>query len=245
MRAYLKIKFNGELVLPIQYNYVIQAVILKWIGEESYQKFIHDTGYEFNKRQFKLYSFSRLEGKFHIDREKKEIIFYDDLRLLLTSADNKFLEYLINNVIKSSKISILNQEVWIDEINCSNRRISGEEKVYTKSPVVVYSTLTGGDKKKTYYYNPVEKEFTELVRKNLLNKYSAAFGKEPEDDDFRIIPLDASRLKESVVLYKGTVIKGYSGEFLIKGSSELTNLAYDAGIGSKNSQGFGCIELCR
>lgn len=245
MRVYLKLKFNGELVLPIQYNYVIQAVILKWLGEENYQKFIHDTGYEFNNRKFKLYSFSRLQGRYAINNKSKKIIFFDEVGLLLTSADDKFLTYLVNNIISNSSINILYQEVWVDQINCIHKELGEKEKIYTKSPVVVYSTLNNGDKKKTYYYNPVEKEFSELVRKNLINKYAAAHGEEPENSNFKIVPINHKNIKESIVLYKGIVIKGYSGEFLMEGSKELTNLAYNAGIGSKNSQGFGCIELCR
>lgn len=47
----------------------------------------------------------------------------------------------------------------------------------------------------------------------------------------------------AIIKYKGTVIKGYSGDFILKGNPELIKLAYDTGLGSKNSQGFGCIEV--
>jgi CRISPR-associated endoribonuclease Cas6 len=61
--------------------------------------------------------------------------------------------------------------------------------------------------------------------------------------DFSISPLNTKKLKKRVVIYKDYVIKGWDGEFLVEGSKELMDIAYNAGIGSKNSQGFGCVEI--
>ena len=35
------------------------------------------------------------------------------------------------------------------------------------------------------------------------------------------------------------------GKYKISGDEKLTRLAYDSGIGSKNSQGFGCFEVVK
>lgn len=243
MRAVINIKFNDRLTLPIQYNYIVQAVILRWLGDENYAKFIHDAGYEYNKRKYKMYTFSRLEGKFTINSENKTIIFYDEVHLTISCEDEKFLTYLINNVITKDEFYIINQQVYVDEVSCKNKKLSAPVEVFTKSPIVIYSTLENAEKKKTYYYSPYEKEFGELIKKNLINKYNALYRENPEDDNFEIQPLKNRRLKENILVYKGTVIKGWSGEFILKGSNELINIAYNTGLGSKNSQGFGCIEV--
>lgn len=45
------------------------------------------------------------------------------------------------------------------------------------SPVTIYSTLFSAiGKKKTYYYSPFEKEFSQLARANILKKYQALYG---------------------------------------------------------------------
>lgn len=45
------------------------------------------------------------------------------------------------------------------------------------SPVTIYSTLfSANGKKKTYYYSPFEKEFSQLIRANILKKYEALYG---------------------------------------------------------------------
>jgi CRISPR-associated endoribonuclease Cas6 len=41
--------------------------------------------------------------------------------------------------------------------------------------------------------------------------------------------------------YKGTWIEGWVGRFLLEGPSELLRLALEAGLGAKNSQGFGYV----
>lgn len=46
-----------------------------------------------------------------------------------------------------------------------------------------------------------------------------------------------------VFSYKNTIVKGYSGKLLISGPRGLLQMAVDSGLGSKGSQGFGCIEL--
>lgn len=42
--------------------------------------------------------------------------------------------------------------------------------------------------------------------------------------------------------YKGTWIEGWVGRFLLEGPPELLRLALEAGLGAKNSQGFGYVE---
>lgn len=229
--------------MPIHYNNILQAVILNWLGNENYQKFIHDFGYKVGKRKYKLFTFSKIYGKFKIDRERKTIDFFDNAHFTISSLENKFLSYLATNVIEKDNFKFGNNIVNVNSIETVNNKISEREEVYTKSPIVMYSTFKNYKGNKTYYYSPLEREFSELIRKNLIHKYEAYYNKLPLRDDFSISPINKKGLKERVVIYKDYVIKGWDGEFLLEGSEELMNIAYNAGIGSKNSQGFGCVEI--
>ncbi|WP_416175482.1 CRISPR-associated endoribonuclease Cas6 [Clostridium sp.] len=243
MRLNITLEFDGNLNLPIQYNNIMQAVILNWLGDENYQKFIHDVGFKFKNRKYKLFTFSKIFGKFKINRENKTIDFFDNVNFTISSLEDKFLNYLAANVIGKDNFKFGNNIVNIKSIQSIYNKISNKEKVYTRSPIVVYSTFKNYLGNKTYYYSPLEREFSELIRKNLIHKYEAYYGQSPKDDEFSIQAINQSKLKQRVVLYKGYIIKGWDGEFLIQGSKELMNIAYNAGIGSKNSQGFGCIEI--
>jgi CRISPR-associated endoribonuclease Cas6 len=48
---------------------------------------------------------------------------------------------------------------------------------------------------------------------------------------------------QKVTYYKKTVIKGWMGDYELSGDPALLQIALDAGLGAKNSQGYGCCEL--
>lgn len=242
MRAVIQITSEQPINLPINYNYIMQGVVLRWLGDESYEKFIHDSGYEYNNRVYKLYTFSRLGGRFIIDKVKRMISFPEGAYLTVSSADNSFLNYLVNNIIKSDSFRIFKNNVQIGSVECKALKPIAPLKIRTLSPIVAYSTFENESTKKTYYYSPYEKEFSVMLQKNLIKKYGAINGREPKDCSFSISVTGTRQPRESVLIYKETVIKGWSGEFIIDGSEELLQIAYDAGLGSKNSQGFGCID---
>jgi len=45
-----------------------------------------------------------------------------------------------------------------------------------------------------------------------------------------------------LLIYKGTVIKAWMGIYSLMLPRVLFEIAFDSGIGAKNSQGFGMIE---
>jgi CRISPR-associated endoribonuclease Cas6 len=119
--------------------------------------------------------------------------------------------------------------------------LGSEAEFYTLSPITVYSTLyTAEGRKKTYYFSPYEQEFSQLVSINLARKYRAYKGEDVQDN-VSITPI--GRPRERIVLFKGTVIKAWTGRFIVKGDERLIEIAYEAGIGSKNSAGFGMVEV--
>lgn len=241
MRANIKMSFDGALTLPIHYNYILQAVVLKWINDENYSKFIHNTGYEYNNRRFKMYTFSRLEGKYQINKEDKTITYLNEANLIVSTADDEFMKYLINNVLTNDNLIINKIKVRVEKVQVQYMDIENGGTIITQSPIVVYSSFEHEGKTKTYYYNPKEDEFEKLLRENLIKKYKAFYNKEPRDISFKIKAKE--KVKQNIVMYKGLVIKGWSGEFEVDGSLELLKIAYDTGLGAKNSQGFGCFEF--
>ena len=239
-----KINFssNTEIHLPMSYNYIIQSVLYKFINEESYANFMHNKGYTFNKRSYKLFSFSNiLEKPVHIDREKKRFVFPKDISLYFSSVDNDFFRYVFNSIINVDEyVNIGQNTAVISKIELIRQDISQREIVAAMSPITIYSTLlTPENNKKTYYYNPYEKEFSPYIRKNLINKYVAMYDEEPKNDEFLIVP--KRNIHESIIKYKGFIIKGHTGTFEIEGAQELMDIAFCAGLGGKNSQGMGLI----
>lgn len=242
----MRLTFNffseKNLTLPLSHNEIIQGFIYKHL-DKVLSKFLHTYGFKHENRRFKLFTFSRVLGKVRIRDDIFEIV--PPFKLVVSSPYDKILQSLAENLVRPSEAQIGCNKVYIESINVHFApQISEEVKIRMLSPVTVYSTLEKSDgRKKTYYYNPSEREFSQLIKENILKKYSAIYKRKPSTDKLAIEPIKVSKRDEKIVKYKGFIVKGWMGIYKINGNPELIKLAYDAGIGSKNSQGFGCFEI--
>lgn len=242
MRIIITFQSNKLVKLPIYYNETIQGFIYKSLNK-TLAEFLHNEGFKYQKRKFKLFTFSRILGKLKISNNFFEIS--SPFNLIISSPYKDILQAMAENLLKAPTVTLNRQKIYIESINVSSLGIIATE-VFIKmlSPVTIYSTFPNIDgKKKTYYYNPKEKEFSELIAKNLEKKYYAFYNKDLDCKDFKIIPIKVSKFDEKIISYKNFIIKGWMGVYKISANTEAIRFAYDAGIGSKNSQGFGCFEI--
>jgi CRISPR-associated endoribonuclease Cas6 len=240
MRLWIEFNASGIIRLPVHYNHAVQGLIYRFLPHE-YRKTLHDDGYVVGKRRLKLFTFSRIFGR--KDEGKAGLVaFRPPIKVCISSPVEKFLSELTNQLMKTPKLQLLGNELQATSIEIPRSPTLGSEaEFYTLSPITVYSTLyTAEGKKKTYYFSPYEQEFSQLVSINLARKYRAYKGEDVQDN-VSITPI--GRPRERIVLFKGTVIKAWTGRFIVKGDERLIEIAYEAGIGSKNSAGFGMVEV--
>lgn len=236
------VPINSEkLVLDIQYNHLVQAMIYEVLNEEL-ASFLHEEGFQNKKRVFKMFTFSRLMGDYYMDRKNGKIIFEGPVKLMISSPFNEFSNSIGNGFLSRKTVRLANNKLEVKEISVEKENIlENEVKIVTLSPIVVYSTLYRKDGKKfTYYFNPQANDFSELISQNLKNKYKAFYLKEAPKEEVTLTPI--GRTKLSIVKYKDFIIKGYTGRFIMKGPVPLLQMGVDTGVGSKSSQGFGCIK---
>lgn len=230
------------VILPINYNYLLQAAIYHSIDAEL-ATFLHEKGYTDGSRAFKLFSFSLLQGIYQMDKVKKTIAFEGELKLIVSSPLQDFCQSLVNILLTKGRLRLGAQELEIEKVNVRQYQVrENQVTVKTLSPAVLYSTLLRPDGRKyTAYFQPGEADYARLFNENLHKKYRAFSGGEGPAGEVEVRPLGLQRMR--IINYKDTVIKGYAGKLLLSGPKELLQLAVDGGIGSKNSQGFGCVEL--
>lgn len=242
MHAYIKLRVDpSSPPIPIHYNYLIQSAIYSVLPEDMASS-LHDGGFRSGKRTFKMFAFSRLLGRFNLDRNAGTIAFPEGATLVITSPDEKFFLSLINSLLTKNSIRLGQTLLYVEEIRFDEQKTEGDVlTVKTLSPVVVYSTLfrpEGG--KYTCYYQPGEREFDRLITANLVKKYEAFYGQQAPEGEIHARPLSRPRLH--VTSYKDTVVKGYTCRLKLHGPRDLLQMALDAGLGSKGSQGYGCVE---
>lgn len=244
MRICLTLRpYQGELSLPIQYNEYIQAFLYSHL-DHHLASCIHDEGIPdpVGKRRLKFFTFSRLLGRWRVSNGK--IIFSEAAKLVVASPMTDFLGSLATHLISQRSLPLGSQELYLEAVEIEPP-LAAQRPILVQalSPITVYSTLfTAEGKRKTYYYSPWEREFEVLLLRNLQRKARVWYGS-PICEEGHIRPFKISRRDEHIVKFKGTVIKAWTGIYELDLPAEYLEMAYDAGLGAKNSQGFGCIAL--
>ncbi len=238
---------NTTARLPIHYNEYLQSYLYSIFREKM--PFLHDTGFCTEGKVFRHYTFSRIfsegmkrDGDYFLIRNPIE--FYASF--LVDPMPNIVIEHLITDHairLGSEEFEIIDAKAFADPVDFrSGDRL--EMDVVALSPIVAYETVYVDEKKKTHYFKPYDPEFPKSIEENLRNKLSSIHDIGSNPFDFHIAPMSFDLSKnESIVRYKGFIIKGYTGKFHISGSSELMHVAYHTGLGSKNAQGFGMFKI--
>lgn len=228
-----------ELVLPIQYHHILQSVIYHNLREEhGYSGFLHEEGYASRDRQFRLFTFSLLQGRYSI--QNRQIVFRNSVSFEVRSADVRMIRILQKN-LETKGITYIKQHYENLQLKLSDRTIATDSvRIRMRSPICVYSTDPGS--KKTYFYRPQEEAFSALLNANFHRKYKAFTGMEP-GSDIKVRTVLVNDRDKYVTKYKGFYINGWFGEYELTGEPKYLDFLYQTGLGSKNAQGFGMFEI--
>lgn len=230
-----------KIILNLQYNSAVQGLIYSLLDPDL-ATFIHNEGFALGKRKFRMFAFSRLLGKYQVNTKNRTIVFTGKIQLFVTSPFENFCNQLTQVVLSKEILNLGSQQVRLVSLSIERPEVKNDHiKIETLSPITAYSTMQKPDGKSySVYFHPKEEDFQELVFGNLSRKYEIIHGHPYTGKQFSIKPL--GNMRQNIVLYKGGVIKGYSGLFRVVGAPELLQVGLDAGFGSKGAQGFG---LCR
>ena len=235
----IRIRFRcAEISLPMNHQYNIQSMVYKGLSKDSdYAAFLHDSGYTFGSRQFRLFTFSRLAGYYRI--QSGCLVYPDSFELRLRSIDQRMIRLLCDSFFPGSEHMLCGQKIEVGELTVSDYHIYTDSIDFTTcSPLVAYRTEKGA---RACFFTPDDPEFYELLSDNAARKWSSYY-KEPAPGQLEIFPLEG-RFKKVVAEYKGTYITGWMGSFHAEGPHSLLDFLYQTGIGAKTAQGFGMIDI--
>lgn len=239
MRLRLTHDLKVPLILPLAYHHILQSVIYDCIKEDEVLSDLHDKGYVYEKRSFRMFTFSEIKGPHKIVDDK--IVFYDTVSWSVSSCNIRFIES-IRNKVENGKINYDGQYYGSVACEISDERIKNNEIIINMmSPIVVYKTDQETGKKT--HYSPDSKEFYGLISDNFIRKYKAYYNIFPDDIPVLSI-INVNSRDKCVTRFKGIYMTGYKGVYLLSGKTEYLNFLYDVGLGTANSQGFGMFEVC-
>ena len=251
MRICLKLESPaGSITMPVHYNHLVQAMIYRSL-DEALARWLHEEGFHYGKRRFKLFTFSRLLSRQRrMDFKGRTITFTGPVLLKVGAMETDILESLAVYLVRFGEAQLNGQTCRFTSVEVEMPvEAEGPVLVRALSPITIYSTLfDAAGKKKTYYYNPWEGEFSQKILENLHRKALAYYGEDeklPPLDGAYIKPVRVSKRNEAIINFKGFWIKGWTGLYELNLPEPYFTLAYNAGLGSKNSQGFGMVEVVK
>jgi len=181
-----------------------------------------------------MFTFSRLIGDFV--RNGEQLIYRNKCYLCISSPINLIIKEIYFSLLNDPDLKIKDTKLIVETVGIMENPDFGDKAtIYTLSPITMYKRGINGAR----YYSPHELEWQVLIDLNARRKFHALRGRYLKHG-LEIRPLRVSQTK---VMYKNNLIKAWKGEFEMRGPKTLMKVIYDAGIGSKNSQGFGMIEI--
>jgi CRISPR-associated endoribonuclease Cas6 len=257
MRLRIQLYLDREAILPIDHQYELMSLVYRLleVSDTDYARFLHEEGYGregTNTKRMKLFVFSKLR----VPKNRRRVegsnlrLYPGRIEWLLSSPREDFLRHSATGLLSAGSRLLVGQVgLTITGVEAlPTPEFSETVRFRCLTSIVASQTLSDG---RTYYLRPKdEAAFSEAVRRNLLHKYLLlSGGAAPEEDRLRLT-FDADYLSNpkhrgtQKVCIKGIEVVGAFAPFTLTGSIELMRVAWECGLGEKNSAGFGMVEVC-
>lgn len=224
--------------LPAENKHLLQGLFYNLMADDpSLSASVHDAAPQFDGHSYKLFTFSGLRGRF---REHEGFVEYEGAgELEFRSPDMRLCETVSEAVGKRNWLRMGSAEAAVTGLTLAQRTFFADAlEIRMETPVTVHRRLEDGF---TRYFQPSEADFAQLIAENFARKYIACHG-EPPEESVLLLPRLVGPEDRVVTRFKGTIIKGCLGRYLLRGRPDYLTFLYDCGLGDRNSQGFGMFE---
>ena len=233
----LKVTLQGSGKVNLNHSYYLASLIYR-----SIEKTDPTLSLELHKPStFKFFTFSKLmvpKKKFRIVGD--EMVVDGEAYFYFSTMRDYVGVCLVEGLLAKPEIKIGDAKFVVSEIKVlKEKEIDERERFVTLSPVNVTTVENNGRKRIVDLY-PENPKFYENLKNNLVKKYTAFYGKEPDDYEvkFRVLKSKPKRIK-----LKDTFHRCVEMVFEAEGSKELLEVGYKAGFGERNSMGFGMVKV--
>lgn len=237
--------------LPLNYQYELSSFIYSTFAraDAQYCNWLHANGFVTEQKQFRLFSFSNLilpnfkteNDRLHINSHKCGLI----ISFLPEKSTSEFIRGLFMELQFSigdqqSKVAFMVKEIEL----LAEPDFTTQCEFVTLSPVCI--TRKDPESNRIIYESPESHYACNALLMNLKNKYKAFYGDDYMGDNTLEIKLLSQPRSKLIAIKTNTAqqtrVKGYNFSFNIKANPALLHIMYEAGLGEKNSMGFGAIE---
>ena len=251
----MRIKLHFELennIIPKDYRILILSFIknnLEKNFNESYKEIYGE------KPTVKFFTFSVYLPKPKIEKEKIELD-RNYFNVLFSIYDNKqFIEFYnsFNSMInkekenKENSYPLKNNKMELKNITMVNEKniMSNRVRIKFLSPLVLRNhkekIINKKRKGKDIYFDFNDSDFNEQINYS-VSRLIKDLKLNGVNSNIKLKPYN-NLARKTVVSFKNILINSSIGEYILEGDSELLNILYKTGIGSRRSEGFGMFEV--
>ena len=259
MRLKIRVNLRKTEDIPFNYQYQMHSALYSLIKKSSseYSTFLHDTGFIDEKKNLKLFTFSKCN--FPIRKlTKYGFSHVNAFELFFSTPIEKSYEHLVLGIF-SDQTFLLN--FGRRQITCFIEHVEtlpipkySNEMMFTcLSPIAVACNDENySGKHYLDYMKPNEKtKFVQGIEHNLIRKYRVIKKEEytpTEKFEFAFDPVYIVKRQGKIkknISFKDNRIIAMEAPFAIQADSELIRIGYECGFGSENSAGFGMVEVVK
>jgi len=235
-------------IIPFNYQYPMSCWIYNLIrqsADNQFSDFIHNIGYEFENKHFKMFSFSNLENfdydvtKFGLKIKSETLVFK------IGFLSSEVALNVIQGLFDQQQLRLGQIFFKVKNVIGFHLKIETETvKLKTKSPLVIK------DYNQTYL-KPTDEGYESIFEKNLRRKYAIAMEKGwlPKielNQKLAIKLLSKSPKQKGIkIKHEKNQVIGYEYDFELTAPKVLIQTGLLGGFGSGNAQGFGFCEIMK
>lgn len=263
MRIIFSLKALGGS-LPVNYFHLLGASIYHnlHLGSPAFSRFLHDTGYKFEGKTYKMFTFALLLKKVRVEMNKLVLLSPDAELVISCCGIDEFIKTYLLGIMQKGRLEITSpfgtNNFTIENIHEAQEPLFSSEMRFTPLSPLVFSTGRQFNGKLSQYYLRAEDldDINRVLNRNLQNKFgvlSKDFNNEKHplvlewDKEYIKMQLSRGRKLTKKVTLMGANnqpidVIGLNIPFIVKGDPESIKILYHAGFGEKNSSGFGCVK---
>lgn len=261
MRFQVTLRNDVPVRLPIDHYHLLRGALFEHLqrSDSSFATFLHDEGYATGAggaQRYKLFSFSSLRGPKGNRRfvgSAQMVLAPGLVTWTISSPKDDFLRNEVEGILaKSGPMVIGGQRFMLENIESLPDPTFTQTMRFTCLTPIVAAVRSETHKTPRYLRPSDGAALSEAVRVNVIRKYRALHGTEPENPALTLT-LDAAYLaraphggtKKITLPGNGTTIDviGTYAPLTLTGAPQLIQVAYECGLGEKNSSGMGMVEV--
>lgn len=241
MRLRLLLESRESVTVPWDYRTDLTKTvyaILK-VADPGYSGWLHDEGFRWGKRIYRLFVYSDLVPT-HWNLSPQGLSNVRWMSWQIGSPDKRFLEtFQAGLEAKRGRLELFGTIVEVvDMVRVEPPELGSGLVFRTASPVAASAGIPNRSAH-PIYLSPDQPEFVEAIQRNLITKWQAFHQRVWNGGEFG---MRVWKPKHKLIRVFNTAIRAYYFYLQMWGDEDLIRFAYDAGLGIKNSQGFGMIE---